>query len=210
MGDTIYPVLLNVNSTEYTNTIQVRASVYNGFGNVTEVYIAAFGAGNVENLTSSNAALKPFITTNLPNLIQGDPLVIYDQRVVETTVEVAYDALRATANVAIDTDTTAYDICVLAVGHKQSDGTLTHAFTFYKNNSGSHPTTVSSLPRFITGNVEINNAFVDTNTPIRGKRRRKGESIVDKQHCRPSLTLSLCDQKTNGRQKTLMRMIQAI
>lgn len=177
MGDNVYPVLLNVESTEFTNQIDIRASVYHGFGNVTGVYIAAFSAGNVSNMTSTNPDLKNFMTTNLTNLIAGAPVVIYDQKTIETTLEVAYDGLSVTANVDIDSDTTAYDICLLAVGHKQSDGTETHAFTSYQNERASHLSTVSSLPAFVSGTVSINNAFVDANTTVRGKRRQKGEIV---------------------------------
>jgi hypothetical protein len=172
----IHPVILGVEASEFTNQITARLSVFHGYGNITEAYVAVFESGSVSTTLSTNPNLKTFMTTNLTNLIDN-PVVKYDQHTIQTVVDTAYTAVDATANVDVDTDTKGYDICLLTVGHKEVDGTETHAFTFYQNDRASHQTTVSTLPAFISGNVEINNAFVDTNTPIRGKRRRKGQTI---------------------------------
>lgn len=171
----IHPVILNVESTEYSHQLTVRASVFHGFGNVTEAYIAAFEADTVA-LDPTPAGLKTFMTTNLTNLISV-PVVKYDQNTIQTVVDTAYNALDVTANVDVDTDTIGYDICFLAVGYDDSSGAETHAFTFYKNNPADHPTSVSSLPTFVSGSVSINNAFVEQKS-VRAERYIKGRTIA--------------------------------
>lgn len=167
--NSIHPVILGVEATEFTNQITARVSVFHGYGNVTEAYIAAFEAGTVD--FSNESALETFMSTNLTNVVTT-PVVIYDQHVLNTTIETGYTGLVVSANVDIDTDTQGYDIVLLAVGHKASTGARTRSFTFYKNDAASHPRTVSSLPAFISGTVEINNAFVEQKT-VKGKRKKR-------------------------------------